>query len=239
MKRKFITGMIVCLLIVQGFSLQAQSSIDYGDVNGDGVIDIIDALLVAQYYVGLIVTFAFPEAGDVDGNNALDIIDALLIAQYYVGLITEFPVSATIEGVEIIQSDIERNMAPEPGPGELEAVVNGNNQFAFDCYTQIKADGENLFFSPVSISFAFGMCFAGANGNTETEIADTLHFTLPEDSVHNAFNALDLALTGKPENSDPNRGEELKLHIANSTWGQKDYYFVPEFLDVLAYYYGA
>lgn len=28
-----------------------------GDVNGDGVIDIIDALLVAQYYVGLIADF--------------------------------------------------------------------------------------------------------------------------------------------------------------------------------------
>ena len=29
----------------------------YADVNGDGSIDIIDALLVAQYYVGLIDTF--------------------------------------------------------------------------------------------------------------------------------------------------------------------------------------
>lgn len=46
-----------------------------GDVNEDGTIDIVDALLTAQYYVGLDVS----------------IVDALLIAQYYVGLIDTFP----------------------------------------------------------------------------------------------------------------------------------------------------
>ncbi|MBN2441274.1 MAG: hypothetical protein JXJ04_08005 [Spirochaetales bacterium] len=239
MKRKLITSIIICLFIIQSFSLQAQSSVVYGDVNGDEFIDIVDALLVAQYYVGLIQTFAFPEAGDVDGNDTLDIVDALLIAQYYVGLITEFPVSAHIQGVEIIQSDIVRNMAPAPGSGELETVVSGNNQFAMDCYKELRDEDGNIFFSPISISFAFAMCVAGAQGNTELEIADTLHFSLPDDSLHNAFNALDLALTSAPENPDPNRGEELKLHIANSTWGQKDYYFVPEFLNILAYNYGA
>lgn len=238
MKTKSITCIIIFLFIVQSFFLHAQSTVNYGDVNNDGSIDIIDALLVAQYYVGLIQTFAYPEAADVDGSGDVDIVDALLIAQYYVGLISEFP--ATDKGdIEILQSDLPRDMSPEPGPGELDAVVAGNNQFAFDCYGQVKEETGNIFFSPVSISFAFAMCYAGANGNTETEIAQTMHFTLPENNLHNAFNALELALTTEPENPDPNRGEELKLHIANSTWGQKDYYFVPDFLDILAQYYGA
>ena len=61
-----------------------------GDVNDDDSIDIIDALLVAQYYVGL-----NPQnfnAGNADANcdDFIDIIDALLIAQYYVGLVTQF-----------------------------------------------------------------------------------------------------------------------------------------------------
>jgi serpin B len=240
MKAKSMTILIIFFLIMQSFSLHAQAAVTCGDVNNDGVIGIIDALLTAQYYVGLIQTFAYPEAADVDGDGDIDIVDALLIAQYYVGLIDEFPAAAHQDGdVEILQSDLSRDMSPEPGPGELDAVVDGNNQFAFDCYGQIKGDTGNIFFSPVSISFAFGMCFAGANGNTETEIARTMHFTLPENNLHNAFDALELALTTEPENSDPGKGEELKLHIANSTWGQKDYYFVPEFLDILAYYYGA
>jgi endoglucanase len=66
---------------------------DPGDVNENGSIDIVDALLVAQYYVGLEpAAFTAPlTAGDVNGNGSVDIVDALLIAQYYVGIIDEFP----------------------------------------------------------------------------------------------------------------------------------------------------
>ena len=60
----------------------------YGDVNEDGVIDIIDALLVAQYYVGLNPAgFTAPvEAGEANLDGRVDIVDALMIAQYYVGI---------------------------------------------------------------------------------------------------------------------------------------------------------
>jgi endo-1,4-beta-xylanase len=60
-----------------------------GDTNGDGEIDIIDALLVAQYYVGLPVNID-TSAADTDCDGSITIIDALLIGQYYVGLITRF-----------------------------------------------------------------------------------------------------------------------------------------------------
>jgi hypothetical protein len=60
-----------------------------GDVNGDGSVDIVDALLVAQWYVGLISDLDI-ECGDVDQSGSLDIVDALMIAQYYVGIITSF-----------------------------------------------------------------------------------------------------------------------------------------------------
>jgi hypothetical protein len=60
-----------------------------GDVNNSGAVDIVDALLVAQYYV------SYPPveiwnicAWDVDKNGVIDIIDALRIAQCYVGLIS-------------------------------------------------------------------------------------------------------------------------------------------------------
>ncbi|MBN2735553.1 MAG: dockerin type I repeat-containing protein [Spirochaetales bacterium] len=64
-----------------------------GDVSGDGVINIVDALMVAQYYVGVIFENFHVEAGDVNKSGRIDIIDALLIAQYYIGLIDAFPVS--------------------------------------------------------------------------------------------------------------------------------------------------
>ncbi|MBN1696167.1 MAG: glycoside hydrolase family 11 protein [Spirochaetales bacterium] len=62
-----------------------------GDVNGDGAIDILDALLTALYYVGLDISSTFiPANADVDNNGTINIMDALKIAQYSVGLITDF-----------------------------------------------------------------------------------------------------------------------------------------------------
>lgn len=61
-----------------------------GDVNGDGYVTIVDALMVAQYSVGIPVPGFNSSAADVSVNGDVDIIDALRIAQYSVGLITEF-----------------------------------------------------------------------------------------------------------------------------------------------------
>jgi hypothetical protein len=65
--------------------------VNYGDVNVDYKVDIIDALLTAKYYIGLVPAGFFADAADVNASGAADIVDALLIAQYYVGMITKFP----------------------------------------------------------------------------------------------------------------------------------------------------
>ncbi|MBN1697235.1 MAG: hypothetical protein JW881_06960 [Spirochaetales bacterium] len=62
-----------------------------GDTNGDGEINIVDALLIAQYYVGLNPSNFNPIVADVNCSGAVDIVDALLVAQLYVGLISSFP----------------------------------------------------------------------------------------------------------------------------------------------------
>jgi hypothetical protein len=57
-----------------------------GDVNGSESVDIVDALLVAQYYVGLTTSSFNSCFADVNRSGSIDIIDALRIAQCYVGL---------------------------------------------------------------------------------------------------------------------------------------------------------
>jgi endoglucanase len=59
-----------------------------GDANGSGSIDIVDALIVAQYYVGLAPASFQACAADVNKDGSTDIVDALRIAQCYVGLIS-------------------------------------------------------------------------------------------------------------------------------------------------------
>ena len=61
-----------------------------GDVNEDGTIDIVDALLIAQEYVGLNPSNFNAGNADTNCDGNIDIVDALLIAQFYVGLINEF-----------------------------------------------------------------------------------------------------------------------------------------------------
>ena len=61
-----------------------------GDVNSDCTVGIVDALLIAQYYVGLNPANFNPVAADVNCDGLITIVDALLVAQYYVGLISKF-----------------------------------------------------------------------------------------------------------------------------------------------------
>jgi hypothetical protein len=61
-----------------------------GDVNNDGQINIVDALLTAQYSVGLSPSNFDVNRADVDCNGTISIVDALLIAQYAVGLVSSF-----------------------------------------------------------------------------------------------------------------------------------------------------
>jgi endoglucanase len=87
MKRKLTISLLT--LLVSALPMFAQANL--GDVNGSSTIDIVDALLVAQYYVGLNPANFNSQAADVNASSSIDIVDALLIAQYYVGLITQFP----------------------------------------------------------------------------------------------------------------------------------------------------
>src|SRR5207247_5441905 len=59
-----------------------------GDVNGDRVVNIGDALVVSQFDVGLrpCSELTHPEACDVNGDGACNIGDALKMAQCDVGL---------------------------------------------------------------------------------------------------------------------------------------------------------
>jgi hypothetical protein len=61
-----------------------------GDTDGNGSISIIDALLIAQYYVGLNPEGFIPANADTNCDGTITISDALLVAQYYVGLINTF-----------------------------------------------------------------------------------------------------------------------------------------------------
>src|SRR5438105_2763830 len=79
---------------------------------------------------------------------------------------------------------------------EVATLVQGNNDFALNLYSQIGAKDGNLFFSPYSISNALAMTYAGARGNTAAEMKTTLRFNLADDRLPPAFGKLIAQLDG-------------------------------------------
>ncbi len=138
-----------------------------------------------------------------------------------------------------VKSDKGRVTSPDVSPTEQALLVEGNSGFAFELYQALKGQGGNLFYSPYSISLALAMTYAGAHGETAQQMAGTLQFLLEQARLHPAFNWLDAELASRGEGAQGKDGKGFRLNIVNAIWGQKDYEFLTEFLDVLAENYGA
>jgi serpin B len=114
----------------------------------------------------------------------------------------------------------------------INAVIDANNQFTFDLYSQFKKEqkDENIFFSPYSISVALTMTYEGARGQTAKEMQSVLH--IPE---HAKLRRPNFA---KIINEINKKDKKYKLSTANALWAQKDYKFLEEYENTIKRYYG-
>jgi serpin B len=140
---------------------------------------------------------------------------------------------------DVASSTLDRDTDPDVSTADVQALVVGNSSFAFDLLHALSPNPGNLFYCPFSISTALAMTYAGASGDTETQMASTLHFDLDPDDLHAAFNFLDLALNSRGMIEPPYEGEGFDLAVVNAAWGQRGYVFLRNYLDVLAENYGA
>lgn len=137
-----------------------------------------------------------------------------------------------------LRSDVERAEPSADAP--VDEVVAGSNDSGFDLQRELSAPGENLVFSPASLSLAFGMAAAGAGDEaTSSQLSDVFGFpgSLGDETTHEAMNLLlrDLEL----DNADAEPDNESELTIANSGWAQQDIDIGEAFLDALARHYDA
>ena len=144
---------------------------------------------------------------------------------------------AASQQVRLLKAERERVESPDVGEEQLARLVGGNNDLAFGLY---RAEGgeDNLVFSPYSISLAFSMAYAGAESETESEMAEILRF-LPQGAQHPAFNTLEMRISGLGENGDGGAAVPFRLDVANAAWGQRGYGFEDAYLRTLAAHYGA
>jgi serpin B len=156
------------------------------------------------------------------------------------GILPALLLTACAPTGKLAVSGLKRVTDPAVGSGSLEQLTTGNLAFAFDLYQALGGGQDNMVFSPYSISLAFAMVQGGARGQTAAQLMDVLHFTLPPEQFHPAFNALDLDLARRPQQAaGVDEKDRFQLNIANALWGQQDWPFLPAFLDLLAANYGA
>jgi len=141
-------------------------------------------------------------------------------------------------GISTVASAKPRATDVQVSTSDTEALVDGNTEFALRLYDSVRAgSNDNFFYSPYSISLALAMTYAGARGDTEQQMSQALGFSLTQENLHPAFNALGQALAGRRQRSE--EGSPFTLNVANSIWGQHGFEFLDEFLDTLAENYGA
>jgi serpin B len=137
---------------------------------------------------------------------------------------------------------------------DTSPAASAVNELGLDLYRQIGGGTktgkgtriDNVCLSPYSIQIALAMTYAGAEGETRTQMAKVLHYGPNE--MDPSFSALRTALddsvaksVAEAEHSKKYGGpsEPITLETANRLFGQTGYDFRAPFLDLLKDRYGA
>jgi serpin B len=132
------------------------------------------------------------------------------------------------------------------GAPSFDFAAKATNEIGIDLYRQLAPGDENLCISPYSIDSALAMTFAGADGETRSEMASVLHF--PENvDVPASFSALQQSLEQmsaktaelvKKSKEFGGPSEPITLNIANRLFAQKGYRFREAFLSLVKQNFG-
>ena len=134
------------------------------------------------------------------------------------------------------------------GAIDFDSAAKATNELAVDLHRQLATGNENLCVSPYSIESALAMTFAGADGETRTEMARVLHFPGDAGAVPASFASLQRSLEEmsvktadlvKEAKRFGGPSEPITLTFANRLFAQKGYEFRQAFLAFVKQNYGA
>jgi len=109
----------VCRVEVKAAPPVADPSVLYGDVTGDGSVDVGDAIIVLRSIVGSVnLSEKQRRAADVNLDEVIDVGDAIIILRHIVGIVPKLPVGHSPKPV-----DPDPPVAPDPEPPEPPAPI--------------------------------------------------------------------------------------------------------------------
>jgi len=136
-----------------------------------------------------------------------------------------------IEGLSLRYGSLtERSIDIDANGENTTAAVAGMNEFAVDLYSSVSAssDEANVVVSPYSVTFALGMIYAGARGDTAAEMADVLHADgMDVGDWQEGINAYDLSLDARTSGTDTDWAS------GNKVWTRPGLPLLDDYLDVL------
>ncbi len=138
--------------------------------------------------------------------------------------------------------------APLRAAEQVNIAATAINSLGIDLLTKTTQPNQNALLSSYSIQAALAMTYAGAAGATRAEMAQTLYFPKDENALHDSFWLLAWQLRAITDQSAKyaaqikktgGQSTPISINVANRLFGQTDYQFQPEFLDVLKSKYAA
>jgi serine protease inhibitor len=114
-------------------------------------------------------------------------------------------------------------------------VVQSYNDFGFDLFREIvkgQDPADNIFISPMSVSYALGMTMNGADGSTYSQMRSVLKFDgLSEQEINESYQSLTALL----QSIDAN----VTMDLANAIWYREGFVVEQELIDKSNTYFGA
>jgi serpin B len=140
----------------------------------------------------------------------------------------------------------------EPTDLEKAALASQLSEFALGLLPQLgktAAAAGNYAFSPVSLSLALSMAYAGARGTTAAQMKDVLHIATLDEAYYRSLSWLDgqlqsrvasaITLAQKEKSGAVVDSADYRLGLVNAVWGDKTLSFERAYLDTLATGFGA
>ncbi|POY01758.1 hypothetical protein C3477_19000, partial [Mycobacterium kansasii] len=88
----------------------------------------------------------------------------------------------------VTRSSLPYDNTPDVAPADEQRFVNATNGFGLDVFRRMSAaSAKNLVFSPLSLSVALSMAYAGAAGDTAAQMKTVLRDPFGNDSYYRAM----------------------------------------------------
>lgn len=162
MKKRILSAIsfVVIFSVVFCNVFTTHASSPNGDINGDGKVNSMDALIVLQYSVGLSVDIKDFRAGDVNGDMILNSVDALIILQVSVGLIKleDYSSESTTPERTTTRITTTRKTTTESTTATPSAIYNAlapQRKFGFNGAYDWGSKFVNFYLSTIRIYFTY------------------------------------------------------------------------------------